>query len=444
MKKFLFALIVCAAGCGFQGIKPDSNAVARSPFNPNAAIEEVQWNEERILRDPKGAIGWSQLSASYLNIARQTDDNFYARKAEEVARKSLSLRTANNANAAVRLAKSILEQHRFEDALAATDQALKIDPSDISALVLRAEILAEVGRYDDAWKLFEKHKLARAGPGALVLKARLLEINGKAEDAEVHLRTAVKVADEDWDMPRESAAWYHLKFGNLLWNEGKIAEANNQYEIAIELNPRDFKSLCGLARVAAANGNLDDAKVWGARSLAIAPVVEVASLLEDIALSEDDKENATKYATTVDKISHPEFYGFLTDPNNQQAEKAHTHDRLFALYCADHKENLSDALIATKKDLELRQDIYAYDTLAWVLHRMGRDKEALTFMNKALARGTRDAKMLYHSGMIRAALGDDMGATKHLQAALAINPNFQFGHADRARKVLAKMGGRSK
>lgn len=448
MKKLLTLgiLIVAAIGCAPRSVNPDTTALARPAYDPTLAAKDVEWNEGRVQRDPKGAIAWSQLSASYLNLARQTHDNSLALKAEDAARKSLAIRTTNNANAAVRLAKSILEQHRFQDALIADEQAMKIDPKDSGAHELHAEILAEVGRYDEAWGDYKKFNLSGTGLNGLSLRARLLEIDGKPDEAEVFLQEAVREADHDWDMSREANAWFHLKLGSLLWNEGKIEDAATQFRIAVDTNPRDFKSMGGLAKVEVAKGNLDAAKEWAEKSAAVVPSVEVAALLEDLAIREDDSERAAKYATMVDEISHPDVYNFLRDPSKAPtgATKAHTHDRLYAVYCADHQKSLPDALVAAQKDLKSRQDIYAYDTLAWVLHQMGRDQEAKPAMEKALARGTLDAKMFYHAGMIDAALGNSDLARKQLSRALKINPQFQFGHAEIARKTLDQLGGADK
>lgn len=435
-------VLVVAGGCSIPNVNPDPTAVIRAPYDPTIAVKEVTWNEGRVKEDPKGAIGWSQLSSAYLNVARQTDDNTYAVKAEDAARKSLSIRRSNNTNAAVRLAKAILEQHRFSDSLASDEDALKINPNDPGAQELHAEILTELGRYDDAWSDYKKYSLDNTGLNGLSLKARLLEVDGKTDDAAILMKEAASEADHNWDMPREAAAWFHLKYGTVLWDEGKIDGAEQQFKIAIDTNPHDFKSMGSLARIEAAKGNLSEAKDWGRQSLAIIPSVEVASLMEDIASSENNSEDVAKYQTMVDEVSHPDMYKFLRDPSAMPTKmKPHTHDRLYAVYCADHKKNLPDALAAAKKDLAARQDIYAFDTIAWVLHQMGRDTEAKPWTVKAMSRGTQDAKMFFHAGMIDAGLGNNALARQELSRTMAINPLFQFGLDDQARDKLQKLGG---
>ena len=60
-------------------------------------------------------------------------------------------------------------------------------------------------------------------------------------------------------------------------------------------------------------------------------------------------------------------------------------------------------------------------------------------MTTALAFGTRDAKLLYHAGMIKAALGDDAAARTLLTDALALDDSFDPAGAARARATLERL-----
>ncbi len=60
-------------------------------------------------------------------------------------------------------------------------------------------------------------------------------------------------------------------------------------------------------------------------------------------------------------------------------------------------------------------------------------------MTTALAFGTRDAKLLYHAGMIKAALGDAGQARTLLTEALELDPSFDPLQADVARAKLADL-----
>jgi hypothetical protein len=62
------------------------------------------------------------------------------------------------------------------------------------------------------------------------------------------------------------------------------------------------------------------------------------------------------------------------------------HDRHWALFCADNDRNLEAAYTLAKRDLELRQDAGAYETLAWTAFKMGHQAEAEAALNSALDR----------------------------------------------------------
>ena len=54
----------------------------------------------------------------------------------------------------------------------------------------------------------------------------------------------------------------------------------------------------------------------------------------------------------------------------------------------------------------------------------------------ALARGTEDAQLDYHAGMIARAVGDTTAAITHLERALALNARFSPSQSPIAARVL--------
>ena len=60
-------------------------------------------------------------------------------------------------------------------------------------------------------------------------------------------------------------------------------------------------------------------------------------------------------------------------------------------------------------------------------------------MSRALAFGTRDAKLLYHAGMIAEALGQTARARTFLEDSLALDPSFDPLQVIRARATLATL-----
>jgi tetratricopeptide (TPR) repeat protein len=97
------------------------------------------------------------------------------------------------------------------------------------------------------------------------------------------------------------------------------------------------------------------------------------------------------------------------------------YDRHWVLFCADENRDLDAALELARKDLELRQDVFAYDTLAWVCFKKGLMSEAEQHMAKALSRGTQSALLYFHAGTIARGRGDSARARSYFEHARSLN-----------------------
>ena len=91
-----------------------------------------------------------------------------------------------------------------------------------------------------------------------------------------------------------------------------------------------------------------------------------------------------------------------------------------------------------KDEMKTRRDIYQHDALAWVLYQSKQYADARQASDKALELNTPEPAFHYHAGMIALALGDRDGSRKHLERALALNPNFDPKQAALARSALAQ------
>jgi Flp pilus assembly protein TadD len=120
-------------------------------------------------------------------------------------------------------------------------------------------------------------------------------------------------------------------------------------------------------------------------------------------------------------------------------EAAGVHDRTLSLYLASRGEDPARALALAESELAARKDVYGYDALAWALLANGRAGEAREAMTEALALGTRDAKLLYHAGMIEAELGNTSAARDLLEDALATDASFDPLAVRAARATIAHL-----
>jgi tetratricopeptide (TPR) repeat protein len=108
--------------------------------------------------------------------------------------------------------------------------------------------------------------------------------------------------------------------------------------------------------------------------------------------------------------------------------------RAWSMFLLDRDRDVGTVLARAEEEIRTRHDVYGWDLLAWALHHAGRQAEAREASTRALALGTRDAVLHYHAGLIQLALADTVGATRHLEEALAINP---YWHPTQPRAVRA-------
>jgi tetratricopeptide (TPR) repeat protein len=112
------------------------------------------------------------------------------------------------------------------------------------------------------------------------------------------------------------------------------------------------------------------------------------------------------------------------------------HRRHLARFYCDHDRKLSEALRLAQEDLSSREDIFAYDTLAWALYKSDRPREAAAEVERAMKLGTQSAPLFYHAGMIYHRLGDSDKARELLHRALLLNPRFSLADSENARRAL--------
>jgi tetratricopeptide (TPR) repeat protein len=223
---------------------------------------------------------------------------------------------------------------------------------------------------------------------------------------------------------REHSAWCRIQLGNLLFNTGRLSEAEGQYQAALKIFPDYHYALAGMGRVRTAQKRSEEAIKYFEKSIAFLPAYDAVVALGDLhALQNHPKEAATQFQLleTIEQIN--ESHGVQPE--------AH-----MAMFLADHDERLPEALQIAQQHARDRRDVRTLDTLAWALCKNGRYTEALLASQKALRLGTKDALLYFHLGVIQSKLGHRTDAVVSLQKALSINPYFHPKFVDEARKVV--------
>ena len=334
---------------------------------------------------------------------------------------------ADNPGAIDAKAGVLVSLHRFEQARDLASTELVKYPGDQTALATLGDAKLELGDVVGARAAYDQAVALGSSAALMVREGHLAFIVGDTRTALADSRAAVALGDQE-GAEGERAAFYRYQLGDTLISTGDRAGAQAAYAAALRQDPRSFLALSGLARVAAANGDLTEAIRLLSNAIAVVPQPEFAARRADLYVLRNatgDQKRAADDMATVQAIAQ------------LAGEAANVYDRTLSLYLANHGLEPARALSLAQNELTVRKDVYGYDAAAWALLAAGRASDADAMMAKALAFGTRDAKLLYHAGMIAAAVGDRGRAIDALRASLALDPSFDALQAERARRTLA-------
>lgn len=397
--------------------------------------QQIRREQARVARDPDFWDSFNRLAAAYAQKARETGDISYFELAEAALQQSLKLESTHEeaAPAWTQLAAVHLAEHRFREAGEDAERAIALNSRSLGALPFAGDAQLEMGNYEAAQKLYNRLVAPaddRPHPGLeFLLKshgAGLHWIQGKVAEASDDLKRAIDLARQ-LQLPGENVAWTEFMLGEQYFQSGDLAAAERAETASLIDFPRYHRALAAMGQIRAAQKQYPEAITFYKKAIAIIPLpVYIAALGDLYTVSNNPAEAKKQYALV-------EYIGKLSAINQQ------VFNRELATFYADHDLKLPEALALAQKELEVRRDIYTYDTLAWTLFKCGRREEARAAIDQAMRIGTQDALLEYHAGMIYAALQDHSRAAVHLQRALTINPRFHVLFADRAVETLAML-----
>ncbi len=398
------------------------------PPVPDTLSPEAQvtfWSR-RLKPDTRDYITLTTLAGAYLAEGRETGDAAAYGRAEEALRRALALNPRyESANAL--LGSVLISQHQFAAARESAAAGLALNPDSPAALAASGDANLELGDYAAAESAYGRLlDLAPDGP-AFSRLSRLAWLQGRPDEAIDWMRRAADLM-VSLDVGGEELAWYRFQLGELYYNTGDLRAAEKWYHEADQAFPGYYNAAAGLGKIAAARGDLQEAIDIYAPLVERLPQPSFVAFLGDLYTLAGDTAAAQAQYDTVSFIQELE------------ASQQVLYNRQMALFFANHNIELEQALAYAEGELTARKDIYAYDTLAWVLYRLGRFDEAAAASERALALGTQDAQLFYHAGLIAAARGDEERAAADLNHALDINPHFDLIQVEVAREVLAGMG----
>ena len=433
MSKKLFVLsaaLVLAVMVSLAGMqvfsKRESNSSSTSAMQPlpdasSATDRQIQTAEARIKSRPTSPDGYNLLAAAYMQKARETGDFGFNSRAETTIRRSLEI-APDDSSALILHSSLLLTYHRFGEALREAKRAQVPGRESADLYGVMTDALVELGDYPGAVEAAQKMMDLRPDAVAYSRVSYLRALHGDGKGAIEAMMVAVKAAN-----PRnpENGGWYRVHLGLNLMNAGKRAEGEREFDTALEMFPNYYLALAAKARARVAADDFETAIHFYRQAQERIPLPEVVIALGDL---------YSKLGRTNEARQQYELVDFI-----ERQASSNTYSRQLALFWADHDMKLNEALEIMRRERAARADIYTSDALAWCLFKTGQLAEAKEAIEQAMRLGTRDARILYHAGMIYDGLNDRQRAVKYFKLALDADFSFDVLQADVARRKLSQL-----
>lgn len=382
--------------------------------------------EQEVHKSPDSFLLLRLLAAEYLKRFREVGDVEDLLRAEQATRRSLAIQPHHNIGASIVLSSTLLSQHQFWEALQVVTGVQEMVPDNPNIASLMASIQMELGDYEAAHQLLQSLTTESTNSGHNAVAARYLELTGNLAAARQLLDQTMQQTDAFYTISAETRAWFHVRAGDLAFVAGDCDLSEQRYREALELFPMDVPAFTGLTRLYATQHRWQDALEAANQGIELVPLVETLGYKADAQRALGDSEGSSATEELIGVVAH-------------LSKVKGIYDRALAVYYTEHGIHLPEALEIAQREVAVRDDIYAEDTLAWAAAANGRWQEAQQAMQRATRYGTEDALLQFHAGMIALHCGNSEEAIARLTQAVSLNSQFHHKYADEARQVLAKL-----
>jgi len=387
--------------------------------------ERVAFWEPRVAADPRDYLSALHLADAYVDRARATADLADLQRADAALTQAATV-APNRLLVVPRQAQIAFAVHEFPRAAALADEVLAQAPNDLTALAVAGDALLETGDLARARQYYDRlNSLAPSAPVWSRL-ARLAFLDADPSTAFALVQRAI--GDAEANGFTDDAAFYRYQLGELHRATGNITAAAIAYQSALDLLPGYPAATIGLALTREGLGRRAEAIALLEAASTRLPTPEAVAALGDL------------YALAGDRVAADRAYALVERIGEVARATGTVYDRQLVLFAADHDRGVAEAIAIGESELNVRQDIYAWDALAWALYKGDRLDEAAAAADRSMVLGTPDPRLAYHAGMIAAARGETDLARRLLTQALAgaaYLPPLQVPIAEEALAALS-------
>ena len=359
------------------------------------------------------------LGFAYQVRWRESADASYLPRSEAALRQALRARPGEP-NAILGLGSLALIRHEFRAALAYGRDAKRLLPGSARPFGVIGDALVELGRYEDAFRAFDRMVSLKPNLAAYARVAYARELTGDLEGALEAMQLALDSAAGE----PEPTAWSLVELAKLELTLGRVSDARQHVRQALLVLPGYPSARYELARAEIAAGRLRAATSAARRAAEAVPTSAAVALYADLLDRAGRNGAARQQRGTVAVIDR------LLSSNGVRV------DLESAVQRADLGLAPAKTVALARRARSDRPSIYGDDALAWALARAGRCDEALEWSRRSLRLGTNDALLFFHRGFAEGCAGDRSAMRTWYARALALNTEFSVRWAPVARAAL--------
>jgi tetratricopeptide (TPR) repeat protein len=352
---------------------PDLGAPAGSTATQIARLSAA------VRAAPRNTSLLTQLAAADLQRVRETGDAGYYLRADGLLRRARAL-APHDADVLAESASLAASRHDFRGALALARASFAAAPQRVVAYPILVDALVELGRYGAADRALQRFVDVKPILAAYARVSYVRELHGDLRGA----ADAMQLAVDAGGAAPENVAYVQSQLGALELQRGRLAAAAHAFREAQVAQPLSAPAAAGMARVAAARGDLALAIRRWRTLVARLPLPEYVIGLGEAELAAG-RDGARDLALVGAEEKLLNAAGVNTDAE-------------LAVFEADHGSP-ARAVALARRAWAAAPSVRSADALGWALTRAGHPRAGLMWARRALRLGSVDPLFLEHAGL---------------------------------------------
>ncbi len=354
-----------------------------------------------------------QLAKTYMQEGRVTGNFSYYNKAALDMIELVLAKDPADLEAICLKAMTFLSQHRFSEAKSLAENALQLNPHYSFVYGLLCDANVELGNYPEAVAAADKMVSTRPDIRSYSRVSYLREIHGDVPGAINAIQMAVSAGMSG----AEDRCWALMVLAHLYEDSNALDKAEQQYEIALMERPNYPFALAGLGRIAHFKKDYPKAIEYYEKAKTVMADASFFEALIELYRLNGQPEKA-------DECSQITINALLSDNLSAAKDKSMGHYadmELAQLYLKNNQ--LEEALKHAQAEQQRRpENIDACETLARVLFKMGKAKEAESLLQTALRTNSQKPERILLEGQVKIAVGQVVEGQALVAKAMALKP----------------------